>query len=151
MPWLTGSLQRNVRDFCAALQSFTSQTSAPLVLCVCPASPAAEANAELKAAIVDAERELLLRTSTWAGVSTIGSEALLRRYPVAEYYDIHSHQLGDIPYTPECFAAIGTALFRTIFNLKRKPFNVIERRMWRRGFAGSRSHRGSPRSAAVHG
>ena len=125
VPWLTGSLQRNVRDFCAALQSFTSQTSAPLVLCFCPASPAAEANAELKAAIVDAERELLLRTSTWAGVSTIGSEALLRRYPVAEYYDIHSHQLGDIPYTPECFAAIGTALFRTIFNLKRKPFKVI--------------------------
>ncbi len=49
----------------------------------------------------------------------------VRRYPVAEYYDIHGHQLGDIPYTPECYAAIGTALFRTIFNLKRKPFKVI--------------------------
>jgi FkbH-like protein/FkbM family methyltransferase len=125
MPRLPGSLQRNVRDFCAALQSFTRQTSAPLVLCFCPASPAAEANAELKAAVGDAERELLLRTSAWAGVSTIDSEALLRRYPVAEYYDIHGHQLGDIPYTPECYAAIGTAVFRTIFNLKRKPFKVI--------------------------
>ena len=125
MPQRPGSLQRNVRDFCAALESFTSQTSAPLVLCFSPASPAVEANAELKAAVDDAERELLLRAGTLAGVSTIGSEALLRRYPVDEYYDVHGHQLGDIPYTPECYTAIGTALFRTIFNLKRKPFKVI--------------------------
>src|SRR5260370_28111186 len=47
---LTRSLQRNVRDFCAALQSFTSHTSAPLVLCFCPASPSVEANAALNAA-----------------------------------------------------------------------------------------------------
>jgi FkbH-like protein/FkbM family methyltransferase len=135
MPRLPGSLERSVRDFSAALQSFTSQTSTPLVLCFCPASPAAEADAELKGAIVDAERELLWRTSTWAGVATIGSAALLRRYPVADYYDIHGHQLGDIPYTAECFAAIGTALFRTIFNLKRKPFKVIvldcDNTLWR--------------------
>ena len=32
---------------------------------------------------------------------------------------------GHIPYTPECYAAIGTALVRTIFNLKRDPFKVI--------------------------
>jgi FkbH-like protein/FkbM family methyltransferase len=125
MPQLHASLERNVRDFYAALQSFTSQTSVPLVLCFCPTSPAVEANAELKAAVGDAERELLLRAGTLAGVSTIGSEALLRRYTVAEYYDIHGHQLGDIPYTPECYAALGTVLFRTIFNLKRKPFKVI--------------------------
>ena len=30
-----------------------------------------------------------------------------------------------IPYTPECYAAIGTALVRTIFNLKKDPFKVI--------------------------
>ncbi|HWO32198.1 MAG TPA: FkbM family methyltransferase, partial [Candidatus Acidoferrum sp.] len=153
MPRLPGSLQRNVRDFCAALQSFTRQTSAPLVLCFCPASPAAEANAELKAAVGDAERELLLRTSAWTGVSTIDSEALLRRYPVAQYYDIHGHQLGDIPYTPECYAAIGTAVFRTIFNLKRKPFKVIvldcDNTLWKgvcgedgsQGVAVTESHR----------
>ena len=124
-PQLPIGLQRNVRDFCTALESFTGQTSAPLVLCFCPAGPAVEANARLKASLGDAERELLSRAGALAGVSTIGTEALLRRYPVAEYYDIHGHQLGDIPYTPECYAAIGTALFRTIFSLKRKPFKVI--------------------------
>jgi FkbH-like protein/FkbM family methyltransferase len=125
MPDLHGSLQRNVSDFYTALQSFTSQMSVPLVVCFCPPSPAVEANGKLKAAIADGERELISRTGTLAGVSTIGSDALLRRYPVVEYYDTHGHQLGDIPYTPECYAAIGTAILRTIFNLKRKPFKVI--------------------------
>lgn len=145
MPRLPDSLQRNVRDFCAALQSFTSQTSAPLVLCFCPPSPAVEANAKLKAAVGDAERELLSRAGTLAGVSTISSEALLRRYPVAEYYDIHGHQLGDIPYTAECYAAIGTALFRTIFNLRRTPFKVIvldcDNTLWK-GVCGEDGPRG---------
>ena len=145
MPRLPGSLQRNVRDFCAALQSFTSQTPAPLVLCFCPASPAVEANAELKVALGDAERELLSRAGTLASVSAIGSESLSRRYPVAEYYDVHGHQLGDIPYTPECYAAIGTALFRTIFNLKRKPFKVIvldcDNTLWK-GVCGEDGPRG---------
>jgi FkbH-like protein/FkbM family methyltransferase len=116
------SLERNVRDFCTALESFSGEKSAPVVLCFCPA---VEADAELKVAVGDAERELLSRAGAIAGVSTVGSEVLARRYPVAAYYDSHSHQLGDIPYTPECYAAIGTAVFRAIFNLKRKPFKVI--------------------------
>ena len=60
-----------------------------------------------------------------ANVHIISSASLLRRYPVNDYYDPHSHHVGHIPYTPECYAAIGTALVRTIFNLKRDPFKVI--------------------------
>ncbi len=118
-------LQRNVQDLCAALESCQSRTPTPLILCLCPASPAAESNAELKAAIDDAARDLLSRASTLARTSVIGSEFLWQHYPVAEYYDVHGHQLGDVPYTPECYVAIGTALFRAIFNLRRRPFKVI--------------------------
>jgi FkbH-like protein/FkbM family methyltransferase len=122
---LRGSLQNNVRDLCAALQSFTNQKSAPVVLCCCPVSPATKANAELEAAVGEAERELLSRAGALASVSTISSEALLKRYPVAQYYDIHNQHMGDIPYTPEGYVALGTAAIRAIFNLKRKPFKVI--------------------------
>lgn len=125
MQLLPGHLQRNVRDFGAALLSFTNQTSMPLILCFCPASPAVEANVELKASLADAERELVSRSSAMASVSTISSKFLSLNYPVAEYYDVHGYDLGDIPYTTECYAAIGTALFRTIFGLKGKPFKVI--------------------------
>jgi FkbH-like protein/FkbM family methyltransferase len=145
VPQLRVSLQRNVRDFCTALQSFTSQSSAPVVLCCCPASPAVEGNAELNAALAEAEKELLVRADAFAGVSTISSQALLKRYPVAQYYDIHNQQMGDIPYTPECYAAIGTSVIRTIFNLKRKPFKVIvldcDNTLWK-GVCGEDGWRG---------
>jgi predicted enzyme involved in methoxymalonyl-ACP biosynthesis len=49
----------------------------------------------------------------------------LGRYPVKDYYDPHGHHLGHIPYTSDCYAAIGTALVRTIYNLRRNPFKVI--------------------------
>ena len=68
---------------------------------------------------------MLTDARTIPNVHSIGSASLLQRYPVEDYYDPHSHQAGHIPYTPECYAAIGTALVRAIFNLKRSPFKVI--------------------------
>ncbi|HME62727.1 MAG TPA: HAD-IIIC family phosphatase, partial [Candidatus Binatia bacterium] len=121
----TDALKRNIQDFCAALRSFMNQTTVPLVLCFCPRTPAAETEAELKAALNDAEEVLLSEAGTIANVHTISSASLLRQYPVNDYYDSHSHHIGHIPYTPECYAAISTALVRTIYNLRRDPFKVI--------------------------
>jgi FkbH-like protein/FkbM family methyltransferase len=114
-------LQRNVRDFCDALRSFMSEASAPLVLCVCPRTPAAAANPELEAA----ERALLVEAAGIANVHAIGSASILRRYPVKDYYDPHAHQAGHIPYTGECYAAIGGAVVRALFNRKANPYKVI--------------------------
>jgi FkbH-like protein/FkbM family methyltransferase len=122
---MADSLRRNTQEFCAALRSFMNQATAPLVLCFGPRTPAAEADAELKAALNDAEEALLGEAGRITNVHTISSASPLRRYPVNDYYDPHSHHVGHIPYTPECYAAIGTALVRTIFNLKRNPFKVI--------------------------
>ena len=122
---MTGSLRRNTRDFCVALRSFMSQTTVPLVLCLGPRTPAAEADAKQKAALDDAEEALLAEAGRIANVHAIGSALPLRGYPVNDYYDSHSHHVGHIPYTPEGYAAIGTAIVRTIFNLKGNPFKVI--------------------------
>src|SRR5439155_18878501 len=81
-----GSLKRNLQDFCAALRSFMNQAAVPLVLCFCPRTPAAEADAELKTALNDAEDALLAETGTIANVHTISSAWLLQRYPVNNYY-----------------------------------------------------------------
>ena len=117
------SLQLNIRDFSTALRSFMSQTAAPLLLCVCPPNP--EASAELKMTLHDAEQSLLAETAGIPNVHTIGSASPLRLYPLTGYYDTHSRFLGHVPYTTECYAAIGTALSRTVFNLRSKPFKVI--------------------------
>jgi FkbH-like protein/FkbM family methyltransferase len=119
------SLKRNCQDFGGALRSFMNQATVSLVLCFCPRTPAAEADAELKAVLNDAEQTLLSEAGKIANVHTMSSASLLRRYPVNDYYDPHSHHVGHIPYTSECYAAIGTALVRTLFNLKRNPFKVI--------------------------
>ena len=119
------SLQRNLKDFCVALQSFMTQASAPMVLCVCPPFPSTEANPDLRTILREAEQNLISEARGIPNVHAISSESLLRLYPVVDYYDPHSRQLGHIPYTAECYAAIGTALSRTIFNLNATPYKVI--------------------------
>jgi FkbH-like protein/FkbM family methyltransferase len=108
-------LTRNVRDFCTALRSFTDQSKVPLILCLTPS----------RAVHHDAEEMLLREITTIRNVHVISSASLLQRYPVQNYYDSHTHHTGHIPYSQEGFAAIGTAIARTIFNLRRNPFKVI--------------------------
>jgi FkbH-like protein/FkbM family methyltransferase len=118
-------LERNVREFCVALRGFMKESPVPLVLCLCPRTPAADADAQRRVALDDLEQGLLAETAKIANVAVIPSAALLRRYPVIDCHDAHAHQAGHVPYTPEGYAAIGTALFRALSSLKRKPFKVI--------------------------
>jgi len=119
------ALQRNIQDFSGALRSFMNRAAVPLVLCFAPRIPAAEADPQLKAALNEAEERLLAEAGEIANVRAIGSASLMQSYPVHDYYDPHSHRAAHIPYTSECYAAIGTALVRTLFNLKRTPLKVI--------------------------
>jgi FkbH-like protein/FkbM family methyltransferase len=140
-----GRLQRTIQDLRVALEGVATHGSAPVILCVSPRTPAVEADADLKAALSDAEERLLSDVSTIPNVHPISSASLLERYPVEDYYDQHGHQLGSIPYTSECYAAIGTALFRTAFSLKRTPFKVIvldcDNTLWK-GVCGEDGHLG---------
>ena len=140
-----GSLKRNIEDFCTALRSHAKHAATPLVLCVCPRSSAADLDAGLTLALNEAEQILQSEAGTMPNVHTISSAMLMQRYPVKDHYDPHSHDLGHIPYTPECFTAIGTALSRTIFNLKRRQFKVIvldcDHTLWK-GVCGEDGPRG---------
>jgi FkbH-like protein/FkbM family methyltransferase len=139
------SLIRNTRDFCVALQSFAKQTTTPLILCVCPRSPDAKADAELNASLNEAEQALLSEAGTMPNVHTIRSTTLMKRYPVKDYYDPHGHDLGHVSYTPEGYAAIGTAVFRKFFTLKSRPFKAIvldcDNTLWK-GVCGEDGPRG---------
>src|SRR5438034_2354933 len=131
-----GGLQRTVQDFCTALRSFMSQATAPLVLCVCPRTPAAEGDADLKAALDEAEQTLRTAAATIPNVHTIRSASPLQQYPVDEYYDPPSDQAGRIPYTSQRYPALGTPLVRTTYSLPRPPFKGIVRdcdnTLWKR-------------------
>src|SRR5207248_7108057 len=76
------SLKRNIQEFGGALRSFMHQAKVPLVLCFCPRTPAAEADAELKVTLHEAEETLISVAGRIANVHIISSASLLGRYPV---------------------------------------------------------------------
>src|SRR5207249_4351822 len=77
------------------------------------------------AALDTAENQLLARATRHPQIRGIGSREFLARYPVRDLHDPHSHQLGHMPFTQEGYAAIGTALSRTVFNVSAPPVKVI--------------------------
>jgi FkbH-like protein len=116
-------LEENVRQFIHLLQTAAAHLPGSTVVLICPSSPRfAGAHAELLASL---EAEVVAATRDISTVLTVTSRDLAANYPVADYYDEHSNQLGHIPYTPLFFAALGTALMRKVYALRSAPYKVI--------------------------
>lgn len=60
---------------------------------------------------------------------------LNKLYPVSDWYDAKGDSEGHIPYTSECFVALGTFIARTVDRMRRRPFKVIvldcDNTLWR--------------------
>ncbi len=123
-------LERNTRHFVAALRDAAATFSSPLVVVLCPASPRFPA---------DAARgmEALVREGVAgaAAVHLVAPGEIDRLYPVAAPHDPHADELGHIPYTPEFFAALATAIARKVHALRGTPYKVIaldcDETLWR--------------------
>jgi FkbH-like protein len=127
------------RELIAALKTAASIGSSPILVCICSAS-AEQLEQEL-------ETEL-------AGISTIrflSSKRLRELYPVTDWHDAGSDQLGHIPYTPEAYAALGTAIARVFHASLRAPYKVIvtdcDNTLWR-GICGESGPHGIEIDAA---
>jgi FkbH-like protein len=70
-----------------------------------------------------------------ANVHVVRSPEILSIYPVEDYYDRAGDELGHIPYTPEFFAGLATAIIRRIHGLRMAPFKVLvldcDNTLWR--------------------
>ena len=128
-------LQRNVEDFCAALEAFRQRSPIPLVLCVCPRTALGEREADMRRSLDTAEEQLLLAANTVPNVRVISSASLVERYSLKDPYDPHGDRLGDIPYSPAGYVAMGTAVCRAIRSFSGSPFKVIvldcDNTLWR--------------------
>jgi FkbH-like protein len=118
-------LESDVRQFLTLLDSAARSSANPLILAICPASPAFAsdpARAEFQ------RRMTALAASQLRGAGTvyvITQADLDELYPVAEPHDPHADELGHVPYTLEFFAALGAVLARRIHALRVAPFKVI--------------------------
>jgi FkbH-like protein len=87
--------------------------AAPLILVFCPPE--------------DTEAERIVRegVAELPAVHPIGPAEVAALYPVAEVYDPHADELGHLPYTPEYFVALATAVARKLHAIANPPFKVV--------------------------
>ncbi|MGI0484814.1 HAD-IIIC family phosphatase [Pantanalinema rosaneae CENA516] len=122
---LAAMLKRQAHDLVAALQAAVSASSTPYILCLCPASASLPPGSELAVLLQQTEAWLVDRLRDLKGLHLLSFAAVQALYPVAEYDDPQRDRLGHIPFTPEFFTALGTAIARKIYALKTPPHKVI--------------------------
>jgi FkbH-like protein len=103
----------------AAARSAAERFMSPLIMAVCPPTP------EHAAAFETPLRILCEGTRDLASVHCILPGEVTSLYPVAEIHDPHGDQLGHLPYTPEFFVALATAIARRIHAIAHPPFKVV--------------------------
>lgn len=112
-------LAKTVAEFSSAFRAAAGRSSVPWLVCFCPS--AAAPDAELTAL----EQTLVSDLQGMAGVHVLPASEVLRLYPVENVFDTAADRLGNVPYTPLFFAALGTAIVRKFHALTRSPGKVI--------------------------
>jgi hypothetical protein len=108
--------RRAAGELAAALRVHAERSPGPTIVCVCPSA--------VDTSPIELENQLRAGLNDLGSISWIGQDEL-DLYPVVEIFDARRDRIGHIPYTPELFTALGTALARRIHTLKAPPFKVI--------------------------
>jgi FkbH-like protein len=120
-----GQLEENARQLGGTLREAAKRLKAPLIFCLCPATPGFAGDAECAASQERGRGLLRQALAGVAGVQWLDGEEVERLYPVEKGYDAEGERLGHIPYTEMMFAALGTALVRSAQALSMPPYKVI--------------------------
>jgi FkbH-like protein len=113
--WMPAGIEDSARRFVDAVRSAADRLASPLILAICP--PRAEMEGPLHL-ICEGVRDL-------SAVHCIPPGEITSLYPVAEVHDRHGEELGHLPYTPEFFVALASAVARKIHAISQPPFKVI--------------------------
>ncbi|HXB69576.1 MAG TPA: HAD-IIIC family phosphatase [Candidatus Acidoferrales bacterium] len=103
----------------AAIRAAAATFSVPLILVICPATP------EHSAGFERAERVLREGIAGLPAVHVVDPAGVEAWYPVAQVHDPDGDELGHLPYTPEFFVALATAIARTVHAIAAPPYKVI--------------------------
>jgi len=130
--------ERGAGELADAVAASAERSGVLHVLCLCPASPEVDADADLSAFLAGLEQGLVDRLAGLAGVVTISSAEIAAAYPVrpaGAYHDRRRDELGHVPYTAAGFAAVATMVARKIHALLVPPTKVLvldcDNTLWR--------------------
>lgn len=122
---LEEKIERNTNELVQALRFATGRSATPIIICVCPASPLALADARQAELFQRVEARLKAELEPLDAVYLITPADLFSLYPVKDYYDSYLDKAGHIPYTTACFTALATILARKIYALQTSARKVI--------------------------
>lgn len=111
--WREAGVEGEARRLVDAVRAAAGAFSAPLILAICPPSE------------TEAERIVRQDVAALPAVHLITPAEVEALYPVAEVYDPHADELGRLPYTPEYFVALATAIARKIHAISNRPYKVV--------------------------
>jgi len=134
-----------IRDLIAALRGAPSSGASPILVCICPPSPQALRDPVRMRLLRQSEQDLEAGIEGLPMIHVLSTARLLELYPVTNYYDASTDKLGHIPYTPEAYVALGTAIARVFHASRRTPYKVIvldcDNTLWR-GICAEKDPRG---------
>ena len=113
-------MARNAAELVVAIRGAAARSTAPLIVGLCPDSPAVRGDRDMRAVFARVEEQIAGELDEVPGLCLL-KPADFDLYPVADYYDPRRDQLGHIPYTPLFFAALGTILARKVHALINPP------------------------------
>lgn len=109
----------HARELVGQIQSTSNQRTAPLLVCICPASPAFSGD---RALVVEEFRQGL---SGVPGVLLVAPDEIADLYPVSEWYSEQGDRIGKLPYTEPFYAALATTILRRSLALIQSRYKVI--------------------------
>ncbi len=121
-------LQKTVQEFVQALKAKVPSNSSAHVVMFCPPAFVDMKDTEhysLARVFQEVEQQIIEDLHSIANLYFITSSELQQHYPVKEYYDPYGDDSAHIPFTDECFTALGTMAMRKIVSLQRPPYKVI--------------------------
>ena len=124
-PAALAAIERCAGDLEAALAEAAPQAAAPLLVFVCPASPAAAAVAPFAALAARLEARLAAAASATVNLVVTPAHELADLYPVEPLHDPYADRIGHVPYSPAGFAALGTLVARKLHALANPPAKVL--------------------------
>lgn len=118
-------IERNVQELILSLRSAAKRSGAPSIVCLCPASFTVMENTDHSAFFKQMEELMASELNDTGGVYLVTTSELSTTYPVSQYNDPFTDEIGHIPYTPTFFTSLATMIARRIFALRSKPYKVI--------------------------
>jgi FkbH-like protein len=115
-------LEANLHEITEAARATVERFSVPVIVCLCPPSPAFMA--------LPGAADFCRKAAAWmepnlSGLHFIHFEQIQRLYPVEGIHNPSGEQLGRIPYTELYYAALGTMLVRYAHAVLSPPYKVI--------------------------